>query len=198
MSRKVSVFVFLSVIMVAVGCNRKQNCVDTFVGPSCVNGPVDRNNPLPGPGEGVRASMESWGVYEGDCLDNPAMCLRKLEPTDDPALQVQGRDKTFILAKNHQQRYTLNLCVAHPEVPGRHISMRLQAVTYSGGTQGPPFDESDPSKRSPACMGLVFGMLTSEGWKFNDAPGEVGFREDNQDLFSPTEWKVTLGFRVQP
>lgn len=185
------------VIVVNVSCRKKDkdepNCVQTVIGPSCVNGKVTRENPPPGPGEGVRASMQSWGVYEGDCLDNLAACVRKLTPTQDSTLWVDGRE-TYLL-KNHQARHTLHLCVVHPEVAGRHISIRLQAMSASGGTQGSPFDEADPSKKSPLCMGISFNMVISGGVT-NTGTGEVGFNEDNQDLFTPTEWKVLLGFRV--
>lgn len=161
--------------------------------------PVDENNRPPGPGEGVRASVQSWGVYEGDCPALAVECGKELVPTSDPALQVPGVEKTYILV-NHRQVYTLRMCVIHPGVPGRRVLMYLRAVMNNTSTQGlGMFDEADSSKTSPVCAGVSFNMvIPGGGGVTNTATGEAKFEEGSQDLFTATEWKVTLGFRVQP
>ncbi len=159
------------------------------------NGPtkVDKNHPLPGPGEGVRASTQSWGVFEGDCIDDPSACSREIAPTDDPTLQMSGKDKTYIL-NDHRQRFTVHLCVAHPEVPGRKIGVTVSAFLSSRQTG--VVDEGEPSRKSPICLGVSSDMITPTGGVTNADIGEANFYESSQDLFTPTQWKVTLGFRV--
>ncbi len=180
------------------GCGKKEdkspNCIGTPTGPSCVQGPVGPGNLPPGPGPGVRASA-TYGVYEGNCPNDPAACTRELSPTDDASLGVPGTEKTYLL-RSHRDTHTVRLCVAHPAVPGRKISMQLSAVGRTAGTQGPPFDESDPAWRSPVCIAVVFDMALPSGGVTNTAQATARFNESGQDLLVPTDWRVMLGLRV--
>ncbi|HYC80062.1 MAG TPA: hypothetical protein VEC17_03475 [Candidatus Binatia bacterium] len=140
------------------------------------------------------ASAE-YSIHPGNCAANPANCSNALEPTQDPSLVVNGRE-TY-LVRNHQDMYTVKLCVKHPQVAGRKILMMLNAMqNFAGG--GTPFDEGDPSMNSPVCMAVAFNMVIPGGVT-NTGSGSLSFTESGWDLVSASDvnnWKADLGFRV--
>jgi len=54
---------------------------------------------------------------------------------------------------------------------------------------------SEGNIESPACIATVFDFLLGNG-STNTASGEIKFYESDQELFTPTDWKISLGFRV--
>src|SRR3989344_3469361 len=126
--------------------------------------PIGPGNVPPGPGEGVRASAR-YAVFAEDCEENPAACSSAFEPTDNPALR---------------------LCVAHPEVTGRKIAMKISGFLPTVFLD--LFDESE--KRSPVCIARSFSSLTAAG----ENHAEAWFNEARQDLLTPTDWRGESGF----
>jgi len=53
------------------------------------------------------------------------------------------------------------------------------------------FDESE--KRSPVCIARSFSSLAAAG----ENTAEVWFNEARQDLLTPTDWRVKIGFRLK-
>lgn len=187
------------IALLSLGCKGKKNCVPTPSGPSCVYGKVDENNPLPGPGEGVRAAG-SFAVYAEDCAANWRQCSRGLLPTDDSAQKVPDTDQTFVLS-SYAALYTAVVCAEHPRVPGRKITLRVTAGVTSARTV--QFDEADPAwqgesaaPRAKVCIATSFNMTFPSGGVINQVTGEASMVEDSQDLFTPTTWRQRLGFKV--
>ena len=174
-----SVYVFMVNLMLPAvslaGCNNPN-------GP----GKVDENNPPPGPGESVRATLHSWGVYEGECPNDPSGCSRHLEETSE---SVNGSERTFLF-RRYDRKHTLILCVNHPRVPGRSLILLAKAWRSINQVM-----LSEGNIESPACIATVFDFLLGNG-STNTASGEIKFYESDQDLFTPTDWKISLGFRV--
>ena len=162
--------------------------------------PVDSSNMPPGPGSSVRASVQSWGIYLGDCPDNPASCQRQIHPTDVPELQMSpppwphDAHATF-LSGGYVTRYTMHLCVNHPKVAGRRLSVKLVGPNgeFSGAIVQVANDEG--AIDSPFCVGVPYQMSYGEV-KIGQGNGGFEFREDNQDLLTPTTWKVSIGVRA--
>jgi len=148
--------------------------------------PIGPGNVPPGPGEGVRASAR-YAVFAEDCEENPAACSSAFEPTDNPALRIGGTERTYVL--EWRVRYTLRLCVAHPEVTGRKIAMKISGFLPTVFLD--LFDESE--KRSPVCIARSFSSLAAAG----ENTAEVWFNEARQDLLTPTDWRVKIGFRLK-
>lgn len=135
----------------------------------------------------------TFGVYEGDCVDDVTMCSKEIFPTEDSSLWVDGREKTYLL-KSHQQRYTVHLWVTHSGVPQRQILMNVSAG--DGYVGGGSFYEKD--RPSPVHMATSFNMVLSGTGVTNTNIGKVTFQEFSGDLAltSGNSWGVLLGFRV--
>ena len=205
---KIAVFVGFFVAMItSSGCSlfkgNDRNCQETPLGPSCVDGPVDGNNLPPGPCKNAspevcnasRASVHSYGVYEGDCPNDLTTCGKQLTPTNDPVLMVDGKDETYVLS-SYYRKYTVWLCVQHREVLGRILTISVGTRATPSGSF-PNFDEGDPARKSPVCIsGTPFDMTFPNGGVQSVAGGSMSFSEGSQDLLEPTEWRRDLGFRV--
>ena len=148
--------------------------------------PIGPGNVPPGPGEGVRASA-TYAVFAEDCEADPKACSKDFGPTDRDDLKISGTEKTYVLEWN--VKYTLRLCVAHPEVTGRKIAMKISGFLPTVFLD--LFDESE--KRSPVCIARSFSSLTAAG----ENHAEAWFNEARQDLLTPTDWRVKIGFRLK-
>ena len=182
---KTSLFVVLGALLLA-GC-KEEGCKANPNEPSGGDGP----------GGDVRAVLLSYGIYpEGECpQENPVDCASRLVPTEDPNLRFLDRE-TYIL-ENFQKKYVGWLCVSHPEVPGRKLTMAVFTPHSSSGvTPSLQFDEG--VKKSPICItGEPFDMVSGGGVFVSTKSGTMFFTETGRDLPSFTEWQVKLGFRVR-
>jgi hypothetical protein len=144
--------------------------------------------------------VENWGIFLGNCPDNPGSCETQVHPTDDPALQLppppwaHNAHYTF-LSGGYRRWYTMHLCVTHPKVPGRKLSVKVTGPRgeSSGAISALFVDEG--TIPSPYCVGVPYQMSHGEE-TYLMATGGFEFTESNQDLLTPTEWKVSLGFRA--
>lgn len=194
-----ALFGALLAITISVACSGdKMNCVDTPTGPSCVKGKVDANNRPAGPGEGVRATA-SFAVYTEDCSANWQSCANELPPTGNPAHMVPDTDRTYVLP-GWANIHTAVICVEHPRVAGRKVSLQLSAGTAAGTSL--MFDEAEPSRqgdpaapRAKVCLALAFNMTLPSGI-INQVSGRASMTEGGQDLFTSTTWVQRLGFKV--
>lgn len=151
----------------------------------------------PDPGGDLRAAMSLYGIYEGECTKNPADCVGQLAPTEDPELRFLDRE-TYVL-KDFDTKYTAWLCVSHPEIPGRTLTIMVDSprkATETGVTHYPKFDEGDPENRSPICIsGEPFDMILNGG-RVSTKSGAFSFMEVSKNRIPLTDWKLDLGFRV--
>lgn len=161
--------------------------------------PVDTNNMPPGPGPGVRASVENedWGIFLGNCPQNPGSCENQIRPTADPAFQLPPPPWAHIahytfLSGGYRRWYTMHLCVTHPKVLGRKLYVK---VTGPSGEYTSSVFVDEGSIPSPYCVGVPYQMSHGDRL-FGDATGGFEFSESNQDLLVPTEWKLSVGFKA--
>ncbi len=158
------------------------------------NDPIDKDN-VPVCTGNCTLATATFGVYEGDCVDDAAMCTREIFPTEDASLWVDGREKTYILT-SYRQRYTLHFWVTHSGVPQRKVIMGLTAPLGASAGQGSGFFEKDIP--SPVHIAASFNMTFPDGVSATTTGlGSVFFQENQWDLsLNPNSWEKKLGFRV--
>lgn len=188
MKKMVSVFFIIVAAAALTACGMFNNpaapdCVETNVGPACGKGGGS------GPGPNVKASV-NFGVFIGDCVSNQNTCSGELTPTDDRSFFVpDGYDEVRVIQRG--QTYTYRVCVIHPEVPGRRIDLY---AGVAGTSVELVFDEGDPSKKSPVCIGRTF----VNNYRNGSTNGVIQFTEGRGDLREPNDIVRKFWFKVAP
>ncbi len=170
-------FLFIMMFFLAACGLFKGNCPESMVGgPSCGDGD--------GPGPGVLAKVEH-ALFVGSCANNTVACSEEIAPVSDDG-------GTAVYHIQRSVTYTFEVCVIHPEVPGRLIDVDIGFPMHGGGFNGvmEVFDEG--TRPSPVCYSASFSYPGDHGGS------DTGFQilEGQGDLRDANDMGKRISFHV--